>query len=74
MPEGRLVKVLGYDQAWLHEGVKYVHIKPVKGDILSSPYSMVCYACVVATSETAEQAKKNALVAAKEIKFFLIPL
>lgn len=73
--QGRLVKVLGYDQAWLHEGVKYVHIKPVKGDILSSPYSMGNrYACVVATSETAEQAKKNALVAAKEIKFFLIPL
>ncbi|MFF2755529.1 ATP-grasp domain-containing protein [Psychrobacillus sp. NPDC058041] len=71
---GRLLKVTGKELALMHDGVKYVYIKPLKGKILTSPYSMGNrYACIIAASESDEQAKAIALAAAKEIKFFLVP-
>ncbi|GGA33049.1 ATP-grasp domain-containing protein [Psychrobacillus lasiicapitis] len=71
---GKLLKILGKEQALMHEGVRHVHIKPLEGRILTTPYSMGNrYACVIAVSETAEQAVGIALEAAKEIKFYLEP-
>lgn len=71
---GKLLKISGKEQALMHEGVRHVHIKPLEGRIITSPYSMGNrYACVIAVSETAEQAEEIALEAAKEIKFYLEP-
>ena len=71
---GKLFKITGKELALMHDGVKYVHIKPLKGRIITTPYSMGNrYACVIAVSETAEQAKAIAIEATKEIKFFLEP-
>lgn len=71
---GKLLRVTGKEQALMHDGVKYVHIKPLEGRILTTPYSMGNrYACIIAASDTAEQAEAIALVAAKEIKFYLEP-
>ncbi|MGM0904484.1 MAG: ATP-grasp domain-containing protein [Bacillota bacterium] len=73
--QGRLLKVTGKNRASAHQGVKYVYVKPVKGSILIPPISMGNrYACVVAAAEKAKDAKKVAIAAAKEIKFFLEPL
>ena len=71
---GKLLRVTGKEQALMHDGVKYVHIKPLEGRILTTPYSMGNrYACIIAASDTAEQAEAIALMAAKEIKFYLEP-
>ncbi|SER97756.1 ATP-grasp domain-containing protein [Psychrobacillus sp. OK032] len=71
---GKLLKITGKELALMHDGVKYVHIKPLEGRIITTPYSMGNrYACVIAVSETAEQAEAIALEAAKEIKFYLEP-
>jgi biotin carboxylase len=70
---GRLLKVTGKEQALMYDGVKYVYIKPLIGKILTSPYSMGNrYACIIAASESDEQAEATALAAAKEIKFYLV--
>ncbi|TQR16563.1 ATP-grasp domain-containing protein [Psychrobacillus soli] len=71
---GKLLRVTGKELALMHDGVKYVHIKPLEGRILTTPYSMGNrYACIIAVSDTAEQAEASAIVAAKEIKFYLEP-
>lgn len=71
---GYLLQVTGEEDARKHSGVKYVYIKPVKGKIITVPYSMGNrYACVIAASESPEHAKGIALAAAKEIKFYLEP-
>ncbi|WP_391206834.1 ATP-grasp domain-containing protein [Psychrobacillus sp. L4] len=72
---GKLLKVTGKELALMHDGVKYVYIKPLKGKILTNPYSMGNrYACIIAASESDEKAEAIALAAAKEIKFYLEPL
>lgn len=71
---GKLLKITGKELALKHDGVKYVHIKPHAGRLITAPYSMGNrYACVIAVSEAAEQAKAIALEATKEIKFYLEP-
>lgn len=72
---GRLIKVTGKHRASIQKGVKEVFVKPRKGTILREPHSLGDrYAYVIATGDTAVQARKNALNAAKEIKFYLDPL
>jgi len=72
---GRLMKVTGKNRASAYEGVKEVFIKPRKGAILTKPFSLGDrYAYVLASANTAEQAKKISEEAAKEIKFYLEPL
>ncbi|TQR18706.1 ATP-grasp domain-containing protein [Psychrobacillus vulpis] len=72
---GKLLKVTGEELAIKHKGVKYVHVKALEGKILTNPYSMGDrYACVIAVSESAEQAEAIALGASREIKFYLEPL
>ncbi|WP_077211706.1 ATP-grasp domain-containing protein [Bacillus dakarensis] len=72
---GRLIKVTGKNRASKMEGIKEVYVKPKKGTILTGPYSLGDrYAYVIAAADTAEQAKKYAITAAKEIKFYLDPL
>ncbi|MBY0121270.1 ATP-grasp domain-containing protein [Bacillus sp. S/N-304-OC-R1] len=71
---GYLLQVTGEEHARKHSGVKYVYVKPVKGKIITVPYSMGNrYACVIAASESPKQAKETALAAAKKIKFYLEP-
>jgi biotin carboxylase len=72
---GRLIKVTGKNRAANYEGVKEVFVKPRKGAILTKPYSLGDrYAYVIASAKTSEQAKKIALTASNEIKFYLEPL
>jgi len=72
---GRLIKVTGKNRAANYEGVKEVFVKPRKGAILTKPYSLGDrYAYVIASAKTPEQAKKIALTASSEIKFYLEPL
>ncbi|WP_277584551.1 ATP-grasp domain-containing protein [Psychrobacillus antarcticus] len=71
---GKLLKVKGKERALEHDGVKYVYIKPVAGAVLKKPYSMGDrYACIIAVSESEDQAEEIALRAAKEIKFYIEP-
>jgi biotin carboxylase len=72
--KGRLLKVTGKNRALSYEGVKEVFIKPRKGNILTPPLSMGDrYAYVIASANTPNEAKRIALTAAKEIKFYLEP-
>jgi biotin carboxylase len=72
---GRLLHASGQDRALLIEGVKYVYMKPEKGNILFPPRSMGDrYACIITCSETIEKAKSIARDAAKELKFYVEPL
>ncbi|MEH7373459.1 ATP-grasp domain-containing protein [Neobacillus drentensis] len=71
---GRLIKVTGKTKALNYDGVKEVYVKPRKGAILTKPYSLGDrYAYVIASADTPEQAKEIALIASKEIKFYLEP-
>lgn len=73
--KGKLLKVAGKNRALQHNGVKEVFVKPEKGDVLRKPVSMGDrYAYVIAASNTAEDAKSVAFMAAKELKFYLEPL
>lgn len=72
---GRLIKVTGKNRASKCEGIKEVFVKPRKGSILTRPNSLGDrYAYVIASAESAEQARNYAFHAAKEIKFYLEPL
>ncbi|MBS4216940.1 ATP-grasp domain-containing protein [Bacillus sp. FJAT-49711] len=72
---GTLLKVIGTDKALQYIGVKHIQIKANEGEILTTPNSMGSrYACVIAVGSSNKDAKKNALNAAKEIKFYLEPL
>lgn len=71
---GKLVKVTGKNRAKQFKGVKEVYVKPRKGSILTPPMSMGDrYAYVIATGDSPQEAKQNALRASKEIQFFLEP-
>lgn len=71
---GKLLKVIGKDEALKHNGVKYVYVKPLEGKILTNPSTMGHrYACIIAASESPEEAKSIAIAAAMEIKFYLEP-
>lgn len=71
---GRLLKVTGRNRALSRPGIKEVYIKPKRGTILSVPHSLGDrYAYVVAAAQTREEAREQALGAAREIKFYLEP-
>jgi len=70
--EGILTKVTGKTQAIRCPGVEYVYIKPRKGRLILPPISMAYrYACVIATGNSAKQARHNTKNAAAKIKFHL---
>ncbi|MBO1510274.1 ATP-grasp domain-containing protein [Metabacillus bambusae] len=72
---GRLLKITGKNRASAISGVRKVYVKPRKGTILTIPMSMGDrYAYVLAAADTPEEAKRIAMKAAKEIKFYLVPL
>ncbi|MBS4199886.1 ATP-grasp domain-containing protein [Bacillus sp. FJAT-49732] len=69
---GTLLKVIGKDDAFKHDGVKLIDIKAKEGDLVTVPYSMGNrYGCVIAVGESRQVAKTNALNALSEIKFYL---
>ncbi len=69
---GILKKVTGRNRALKSPGVKKVYIKPRKGTLIIPPKSMGNrYAYVIATGDTAYEAKNNAKVAASNIHFIL---
>lgn len=71
---GILERVTGRNKALRAPGVKKVYIKPRKGSLLSPPLSMGNrYAYVIATGNTAEDAKINAKFATSQISFRLMP-
>ncbi|SFE30502.1 ATP-grasp domain-containing protein [Alteribacillus iranensis] len=72
---GSVLKVTGKEAALESEGVREVYIKPRKGMTIRYPSSMGHrYAYVMAAGNNIEQAKENAIVAAKKIKFHIVPL
>jgi biotin carboxylase len=72
---GKLLKVTGKNIATNLPGVREVYIKPRKGASMIPPISMgQRYAYVIASGDTPEEAKKNAVNAASHIKFYLEPL
>lgn len=69
---GRLIKVTGKKRASKQKGVLDVYVKPKRGTVLTEPLSLGSrYAYVMATGETAIEAKMNAIHAAKEIRFIM---
>lgn len=69
---GRLVKVTGRKRASRRKGVIEVYVKPKKGTVMTRPMSLGNrYAYVIATGETVEEAKANAVNAAQEIRFIM---
>lgn len=72
---GRLEEVTGKQRAQDYEGILKVYIKPKKGKILTPPLSMGNrYGFVLAKGETKEGARMNALDAASQIQFHMVPL
>ena len=72
---GKLLKVTGKNMATNLPGVREVYIKPRKGAIMMPPISMgQRYAYVIASGDTPEEAKENAVNATSHIKFYLEPL
>lgn len=72
---GKLLKVTGKNIATNLPGVREVYIKPRKGASMMPPISMgQRYAYVIASGDTPEEAKKNAVNATSHIKFYLEPL
>ena len=71
---GKLLRVIGEEQALKHDDIKYVYIKPKVGRFLRKPYSMGDrYACIIAASDSAKKAEENTLAAAKDIRFYIEP-
>lgn len=72
---GKLLKVTGKNIATNLPGVREVYIKPRKGASMIPPVSMgQRYAYVIASGDTKEEARENAVNATSRIKFFLEPL
>lgn len=72
---GNLIKVTGKNKAAGEPGVVDVYIKPRKGAQMTPPVSMGHrYGYVMATGNTSEEAKLNAINAAQNIKFYLEPI
>ena len=71
---GTLIKVTGRNRCSKYPGVEEVFIKPRKGKLLHSPRSMGDrYGYVIASSNSKEDARRKAIEAAKEIRFYLQP-
>ncbi|PIC85221.1 biotin carboxylase [Sporosarcina sp. P20a] len=69
---GTLLKVTGKNNAMKYEGVREVYVKPRKGTFMTPPTSMGNrYGYVIASGDSASSAKRNALHAAKNIKFYI---
>ena len=72
---GTLLKVTGRNKATNQPGVREVYIKPRKGTLLTPPMSMGHrYGYVIASGDTSDEAKTNAINAASNIKFYLEPI
>jgi biotin carboxylase len=72
---GRLNKVTGKHHAGNIVGVEEVYIKPRKGMFLRRPTSMGHrYGYVIASGQTEKEAKETAILAAKKIKFYILPV
>lgn len=72
---GQLLKVTGRNRAANQPGVREVYVKPRKGSMLTPPLSMGHrYGYVIASGDTADEAKRNAKNAASNIKFYLKPI
>lgn len=72
---GKLLKVTGRDAATNYPGVREVYVKPRKGATMMPPISMGHrYGYVIASGDTLDEAKKNAVNAASKIKFYLEPI
>lgn len=70
--KGKLERVVGRDKALHCEGVQAVYIKPKKDSIIMPPISMAYrYAYVIATGQTADEARENAKHGAAQIEFHL---
>lgn len=70
--EGRLMRITGRVQAINSPGVEYIFVKPKKGTFLSTPHSMGNrYAYVIATGNSSEEARENAIKAVSKISFHL---
>ncbi|HHY72437.1 MAG TPA: ATP-grasp domain-containing protein [Bacillus bacterium] len=69
---GNLLKVTGKNKAATQPGVLEVYIKPRKGSTMTPPISMGHrYGYIIATGNSPEEAKLNAMKAAQNIKFYL---
>lgn len=72
---GYLLKVTGRNMATKQPGVREVYVKPRKGSMLTPPMTMGHrYGYVIASGDTSEEAKTNAINAASHIKFYLEPI
>jgi biotin carboxylase len=72
---GYLLNIIGENKAVAQPGVKEVYLKPLRGSIMMPPISMGHrYGYVIATGDTPEEAKENAVNAASNVKFYLDPL
>ncbi len=70
---GKLLEVIGLNDAIKSKGVKSVFIKPKKGSMLTPPNSLADrYAYVIATGDNEIDAVENAKRAAEKIKFKLV--
>ncbi|ARD47479.1 biotin carboxylase [Sporosarcina sp. P37] len=71
---GYLLKVTGKNAAMRQEGVREVYVKPRKGAYMTPAVSMGSrYGYVMATGNSSQEAKKNALQAAKNLRFYIEP-
>ncbi|MGE7917599.1 ATP-grasp domain-containing protein [Viridibacillus sp. NPDC093762] len=72
---GHLLKVTGKNKAAKQPGVREVYIKPRKGATIMPPLSMGHrYGYVIASGDSSDEAKRNAVNAASNIKFYLDPI
>lgn len=74
--KGKLVKVTGKKRSLNIPGVDEVYIKPVKGKILHPPLSMGdrCGYVIASSKKDKDKAKRIAIKAASEIRFYLDPI
>lgn len=73
--KGKLMKVTGKDRVSQYPGVEEVYIKPRQGQIVRPPLSMGdrC-GYILASSENKFEAKRIAMGAASEVRFYLDPI
>jgi biotin carboxylase len=73
--KGKLIKVTGKERVSQYPGVEEVYIKPRQGQIVRPPLSMGdrC-GYILASSENKFEAKRIAMGAASEVRFYLEPI
>ncbi|QIZ08680.1 ATP-grasp domain-containing protein [Priestia megaterium] len=73
--KGKLMKVTGKERVSQYPGVEEVYIKPRQGQIVRPPLSMGdrC-GYILASSENKSEAKRIAMGAASEVRFYLDPI